>query len=649
MPQPRTAKKTKSPFEGERELILVAEPGAGLRATPEGLTAAEVDAAPLSKAVDRGKAEVVPLFGASEERVRYQATQVAAATGVEVPDLAVYYRVHAADDRLDDLASSLADQEGVAGAYVKPAAEPPVVLENLEDMAPSDEVAPPATPNFTPQQGYLDAAPGGVDARFAWTRPGGQGAGVRVVDVEGAWRFDHEDLLGNQGGVVGTQSTDIGWRNHGTAVVGVFGGDANAVGVTGIAPDANTRGFSIFGGTGSAAAIRNGADALSPGDILLIELHRPGPGAQPQFQGDQDGFIAIEWWDDDWQAIRYATATRGVVVVEAAGNGTRNLDDAIYNTPGAGFPTTWSNPFNRANRDSGAIIVGAGAPPSGAFGPDRSRLGFSNWGACLDAQGWGSGVVTTGYGALQGGTDERIWYTAGFNGTSSASPVVVGAVACTQGNRRANGWAPYTPAEMRSRLRTTGSPQTDAPGRPASQRIGNRPNLRQLLSRKSVKQEIKEIKDGKELKIEKIEQKEKPEKREKREKVEKDEKAEIKEKEGKEKGEIKEKPEIIEKQVRDEKDFRSEVQKDIGSELKHKDLVEGGILDRIREVRGLQGIRPTGGSVEERLAAIEAAVASLTHFIGPELRPDLSLGALTDEPDLGGQQAKEPEKLTEAW
>jgi hypothetical protein len=30
-------------------------------------------------------------------------------------------------------------------------------------------------------------------------------------------------------------------------------------------------------------------------------------------------------------------------------------------------------------------------------------------------------------------------------------------------------------------LRATGSPQQDAPGRPATERIGNRPNLRQLI------------------------------------------------------------------------------------------------------------------------------------------------------------------------
>ncbi|MBA2515533.1 MAG: S8 family serine peptidase, partial [Solirubrobacterales bacterium] len=408
------------------------------------MTASGVDAQPIVKALSGADATAAPLFGATEARVRQRLVEVATTTGADIPDLAVFYRVAVADGPRDGLAEELRSLEGVAAAYVKPPAEPPVLEETLNSMVPRDEAAPPVSPDFTARQLYLEASPGGVDARFAWTLPGGQGAGVGIIDVEGAWRFDHEDLLANQGGTAGTQSTDLSWRNHGTAVTGEFGGDVGAFGVTGICPDANIRGFSIFGGTGSAGAIRTAADALAPGDIVLIELHRPGPDASGS---GQDGFIAVEWWEDDFAAIRYAVA-RGVVVVEAAGNGFRNLDAAVFNTPQAGFPAGWTNPFNRANRDSGAIVVGAGAPPSGTHGrdhgPDRSRLDFSNHGSMLDAQGWGREVTTAGYGDLQGGGDEKIWYTDTFSGTSSASPIVVGALGCIQGVRRARGQAPLT-------------------------------------------------------------------------------------------------------------------------------------------------------------------------------------------------------------
>jgi subtilase family protein len=469
----------------ERELIVVAQPQAELRATREDVFSARgADVAPLQELLSSEGVSMRPLFGISEERLKAETSSLAATTGADVPDLSVYYRVDAPDERLDDLAERLREQDVIEAAYVKPPAAPPQLLN---EMAPRSEEPPLHTPIFTARQGYLDAAPGGIDARFAWTQAGGRGTGVGIIDIEGAWRFTHEDLTQNQGGVVGgTESTDLGWRNHGTAVTGEFGGDNNTFGVTGICPDANVRAISIFGGIGSAGAIRRAADMLNPGNIILIELHRPGPRFNFEDRDDQRGFIAIEWWPDDFDAIRYAVS-RGVIVVEAAGNGAENLDDAIYNTRPAGFPTNWTNPFNRANRDSGAVMVGAGAPPPNTHGqnhgPDRSRLDFSNWGALIDAQGWGREVTTSGYGDLQGGTNEDEWYTDRFSGTSSASPIVVGALGCVQGVLRARGRIPLSPARARELLRATGSQQQDGPGRPRTQRIGNRPDLRQLIAR----------------------------------------------------------------------------------------------------------------------------------------------------------------------
>jgi len=406
-------------FSAERELIVVAKRELGLRATREGVASVTgADVSPLGHLLASEGITLRPLFGVNEERLQAQAASLAPETRAEVPDLSVYYRVDAPDERLDELAKRLRQSDAVETAYVKPPAELPQILN---DMVPVAEEPTVHTPDFTARQGYLDATPGGIDARYAWTQSGGGGTGVRIIDIEGAWRFTHEDLLQNQGGVVGgAQSTDIAWRNHGTAVVGEFGGDRTTFGITGICPDANVRAISIFGGPGSAGAIRQAADMLNPGDIILIELHRPGPRFNFAGRDDQRGYIAVEWWPDDFDAIRYASS-RGVIVVEAAGNGSENLDDPIYNTRPAGFPASWTNPFNRANRDSGAIVVGAGAPPPGTHGrdhgPDRSRLDFSNWGALIDAQGWGREVTTTGYGDLQGGGNEDEWYTDRFSGT----------------------------------------------------------------------------------------------------------------------------------------------------------------------------------------------------------------------------------------
>lgn len=471
-----------SPEKGPRELVVMAKSDVGLRASGGSIASTEgADVSSLADLLSSEGATLEPLFGVSEERLKAEAEALAPTAGEELPDLTVYYQVQAADEQLDALAERLRDHELVEGAYVQPAPEPPYAPEaTINEMAPIVDEAPPATANFTTRQVYLNAAPEGVDARYAWTVPGGRGAGIGIIDIEGGWNFSHEDLLQNQGGMI-AGSTNNSWVNHGTAVIGEFGGDVNNLGVTGICPDAHVRGLSIFG-VGTAAAIRQAADASKAGDIILIELHAPGPEATGS---GQQGYIAMEWWPANFAAIRYAVS-KGVIVVEAGGNGGVNYDAAIYDQRPNGFPTSWKNPFNPANPSSGAILVGAGAPPPGTHGrdhgPDRSRLGFSNYGRRVDCQGWGREVTTTGYGDLQGGSNRNLWYTDQFSGTSSASPIIVGTVGCVQGVLRAQGSPLLTPAKARSLLRSTGSPQQDAPGRPKTQRIGNRPNLRQLIS-----------------------------------------------------------------------------------------------------------------------------------------------------------------------
>jgi hypothetical protein len=469
---------------GRPELVVIAKSDAGLRVRATELAStAGADTAPITDVLTRYGASLEPIFGASEERARARMTAVPATESL--PDLGLFYNVTAEDAQLEELAEDLLAQDLVEAAYVKPAATVPQlvvddVAESINAMSPDPSDAPPVTPDFTARQGYLDTAPGGVDARYAWTVPGGRGSGVRIIDCEWGWRFTHEDLVQNQGGVVaGTSSTNT---NHGTAVLGEISGDRNTLGIIGIAPDAIVS-ASSFNDQSTATAIVNAADRLSAGDIILLEIHRGGPNTPDPPQG-QLGYIAVEWWPDDFAAIRYAV-NKGIVVVEAAGNGFQNLDDPIYSQPQAGFPATWSNPFDPANPSSGAVLVGAGAPPPGThgsnWGPDRSRLDFSNYGARVDTQGWGREVTSTGYGDLQGGPNADLWYTDAFSGTSSASPIVVGALACLQGALRAAGRPPLSPARAQEVLRAHGSPQQDAAGRPATQRIGNRPDLRQML------------------------------------------------------------------------------------------------------------------------------------------------------------------------
>jgi len=369
-------------------------------------------------------------------------------SGHELADFNLYYQINITDpSEAQNTVNSLNKLDIVEIAYVEPKAE---VAEDID----------PPTPNYEPYQYYRIVAPTGVDADYANTLPGGDGTGVKIIDIEHNWNETHEDLEKALGGSIGPGYSQYG--DHGTAVLGEMIGGDNGYGVTGICPGADV-GMVSAGYYGTSNAILIAADTLQRGDLMLIELHAPGPRYDFQVRSDQLGYVCMEYWQDNFDALQYAW-TKGIIVIEAAGNGAENYDDVIY---GPLFDTTY--------RNSGAIMAGAGAPPSGTSGPDRSRLDFSNHGERVNLQGYGREVFTTGYGGyFDGGGDPNQYYTSSFSGTSSASPIVTGAVACLQGYYKANYGAVLTSAQALAVLNATGSPQQ---GDTTGQHIGPRPDL----------------------------------------------------------------------------------------------------------------------------------------------------------------------------
>lgn len=336
---------------------------------------------------------------------------------------------------------------------------------------PATGGASAADPNFEPAQGYLHSPPNGIGAMHVWPVAGGRGQGITICDIEGNWNVLHADLPAGIPLIGGTPINDPAWRNHGTAVLGEMISIPSPGGTVGISHKAKAKVHSavISGVFNTAQAIANATAQLNAGDVILIELQATGPNGK---------YVAMQYWNDIFSAIRAATY-HGVTVVEAAGNGDENFQLPIF--AGTGL-----------QKDSGAIVVGAGVPPTNFFdhagfgasmpgysmvGVPRSRTWFSNYGKIVNVQGWGWHVTTLGYGDAQRGPDQNHWYTLRFSGTSSASPIVTGAVACIQGRAKAKLGAPLSPLKVRQLLVLTGTPQQPGPAAPLSQHIGPLPNL----------------------------------------------------------------------------------------------------------------------------------------------------------------------------
>ncbi|MCB1183323.1 S8 family serine peptidase, partial [bacterium] len=359
-------------------------------------------------------------------------------------------------DALRRLVARLQDDPLVELAWLEPHTEP-ATLDFGREPAPRPlreaRLAPADTfsADFTALQGYRGPAPDGIGSLAVADLPGADGAGIGVVDVEGGWLWSHEDLPAPLV-ELGTQIDSDAWRFHGTAVLGVIRGHPNGVGVTGIAPACQVGNSSMGGETTTAEAILAAADVLSPGDVIVIELHGAGPNATGF---GQEGFVPMEFWQDNFDAIREATL-RGLIVVEAAGNGWENLDDPVY----LGL-------FDPDLRHSGAIMVGATEAST------LSPAWWTNNGSRVDLNGWGSQVTTLSYGDLQGAPafPEEQWYTATFNGTSSATPIVTGAVVALSGLVRADAGVVLDAALAREILGETGTPVI------SQRHIGARPDL----------------------------------------------------------------------------------------------------------------------------------------------------------------------------
>ncbi|HFK1748381.1 TPA: putative mucin/carbohydrate-binding domain-containing protein [Bacillus cereus] len=333
------------------------------------------------------------------------------------------------------------------------------ILTPPEIQLPNLSVNPYDDPRFK-NQGYLEAAPKGINAPHAWSIKGGDGKDTTFVDMEYGWLLNHEDLVNKNIKLMSGQNISQ-HRAHGTSVLGIVSSEDNQIGNIGIAPKANVKVISQIRDNGiynTADAILSAVHNLQAGDILLLE-------AQASYDGYGDKYLPVEVHPDIFDAIRVG-ADKGIIIIEAGANGSNDLDN-FKDRNGKKILNRNSPDF----KDSGAIMVGAGSSTV-----PHKRLWFSNYGSRLDVYGWGENVDTTSANPSQNTTN---LYTSTFSGTSSASPIIAGAATSIQGIAKEHRGYPYTPAELRNILSNpnTGTQSQD----PWNDRIGVLPDLKSIL------------------------------------------------------------------------------------------------------------------------------------------------------------------------
>ena len=331
-------------------------------------------------------------------------------------------------------------------------------------------VTDPLMPGNNPHsalQGYLDQPKAGLNIRWVSDLPNGHGEGMQFIDLEQEWILDHEDLPNPTLIFNDNRKGEYGFRgHHGTGVVGVVAGVDNAAGIIGIAPKVErprlVSRWSRAHPTASyiAEAITKAITTAPLPHVLLIEAQTDVLKLPPEMD------------DSVLTAIMLAVSS-GVIVVETAGNGNKNLD---FEPDAEGHLR-----LNRGSgdfKDSGAILVGAG---TSSVPHERSIWGVegSNYGSRIDCYAWGDSIVTCGDGNLAGSGVNS--YRNDFGGTSGAAAIIAGCALLVQGLHYAKKQSLLSPAEMRKMLSCaeTGIAQ----GPTVGGHIGVMPDLRKVVER----------------------------------------------------------------------------------------------------------------------------------------------------------------------
>ena len=277
------------------------------------------------------------------------------------------------------------------------------------------------TPDFQALQRYLNE-PGprdrGLNIRKVW-EAGVNGTGARVHFSDGGQYPNHEDLQGNARLKVIPPAVSTDYE-HGTASAGILLARDNGFGMTGICHAAELFLYDnrASDARGYSQTLKNLLAYTRPGDIVAVNRQTANIDAMVAFLPSLH--------DKTWWAVSRTLTERGAVVLNAACNGAYKSDHSAGTSAHYGIDLANWRYFDD-HGDADAILVGA------CHSWDGKPHQYSNYNyryRMLNA--WGDSVATLSYGVLQDKDGHDRDYTDNYAGTSSATPMVTGALALIQ-------------------------------------------------------------------------------------------------------------------------------------------------------------------------------------------------------------------------
>jgi hypothetical protein len=252
-------------------------------------------------------------------------------------------------------------------AYVEGKPGPPPAVKAADD---------PLSAN----QGYLSAAPAGIDAHFAWTEA--DGSGIGFVDLEQGWTLDHEDLptsipVIGPGSLIGPgigQSRPSCWDHRGVD---------NDKGIVGITPHTSVSGEPVDEPAGQShfrpwPSLWHSGNAK--GDILLIGQQTPGPG--------------FGWYRRVGLSSISSRQRPAASCLEPAGNNLENRDYTSAVPISMPSTPTVENSCSTARLRTSKFRGYHGRRCN--LRCSTSGYSFSNYGSRVDCYAWGQNIATCG-------------------------------------------------------------------------------------------------------------------------------------------------------------------------------------------------------------------------------------------------------------